>query len=384
MKKKLLCLTLAIFMICGTMPFAYAASIEEIEAADALYELGLFKGTGLNESGNPEYRLDGPLSRAEAVTMLVRLLGKSEEALNGTWTTPFTDLDEWVKPFVGYAYTNGLTAGTSATTYSGVQQATAAQYITFVLRALGYTSGIDFQYSNAWTFSDEIGLTQGQYNENTADFRRGDAVLISYNALNCKFKNSNQTLLDSIGGAQSKAIKFDKAYDSFGYYNIDGKIYTGDDLLGQLEIYVYNSEYYVPFNPTIYGKSEDDTRVDGSLVWVLALANSLFEITDHNNPYTSGGIRLDLRPYDTLGMTIAQEREYFDIDRYEASYTYSYRGKELSTPTDEDAVFEVDGVSFVRHNGGYYVDVNDFLDYFGFTKTISMETIDELDYLVVQ
>lgn len=384
MKKKLLCLTLAIFMICGTMPFAYAANAEEIEAADALYELGLFRGAGLDDSGNPEYRLDSPLSRAEAVTMLVRLLGKSEEALEGTWTTPFTDLDEWFKPFVGYAYTNGLTAGTSATTYSGVLPATAAQYITFVLRALGYTSGIDFQYSNAWTFSDEIGLTQGQYNESTTDFRRGDAVLISYNALNCKFKNSNQTLLDSLGGTQSKAIKFDKAYEAVGYYKVNGKIYTDDYFRSELNVYAYESKYYVAFNPTLYVKGDSDTRVEGAIVCILALANNLYEIRSEDNPYTSGEIMLDLRPYDTLGMTISQKKTYSDIDRYETSYTYSCRGKELSTPTDENAEFEVDGVSFVRHNGGYYVDVNDFLDYFGFNKSISMETIGGRDYLVVQ
>lgn len=384
MKRNLLCLTLAILMFCGTMPFAYAASTEEIEAADALYELGLFRGTGLDESGNPEYRLDSPLSRSEAVTMLIRLLDKTEEAINGIWSTPFTDVEVWAEPYVGYAYANGLTAGTSATTYSGVQPATAAQYITFVLRALGYTSGIDFEYSNAWVFSDKIGLTQGQYNENTTDFSRGDAVLISYNALNCKFKNSNQTLLDSLGGAQSKAVKFDKAYEAVDYYKIKGNIYTDDYFRSELNIYAYGPQYYVAFNPTLYFKRDSDTRIEGAVVCILALANNLYEIRSADNPYTSGEIMLDLRPYDTLGMTISQKKTYSNIDRYETSYTYSYRGKELSTPTDENAEFKVDGVSFVRHNGGCYVEVNDFLGYFGFNKTVSMETTDGHDYLVIQ
>ncbi|MBE6935640.1 MAG: hypothetical protein E7458_03970, partial [Ruminococcaceae bacterium] len=32
------------------------------------------------------------------------------EAETETWNTPFTDVDEWAKPYVGYAYANGLTA----------------------------------------------------------------------------------------------------------------------------------------------------------------------------------------------------------------------------------------------------------------------------------
>ena len=41
---------------------------------------------------------------------------------------------DWAKPFVGYAYANGLTAGTSATTFGGNDLISAAQYITFARR----------------------------------------------------------------------------------------------------------------------------------------------------------------------------------------------------------------------------------------------------------
>ena len=42
----------------------------------------------------------------------------------------FTDVADWAKPYVGYAYTNDLTAGTSATTYSGNNTVTASEYLT--------------------------------------------------------------------------------------------------------------------------------------------------------------------------------------------------------------------------------------------------------------
>lgn len=150
MKCKILCILLACVMLFSTMTTAFAASSEAAEAAESLHALGLFNGTGTNEDGAPNYDLDREPSRAEAVTMLVRLLGKEEEAKNGTWTTPFTDVADWAKPYVGYAYTNGLTSGTSATTFGGTATVTASQYLTFILRALGYQSGTDFQWDKAW------------------------------------------------------------------------------------------------------------------------------------------------------------------------------------------------------------------------------------------
>ena len=53
MKKRLSCIILTLVMIISLVPFAAAASDEATEAAEALYELGLFKGTGTNPDGTP-------------------------------------------------------------------------------------------------------------------------------------------------------------------------------------------------------------------------------------------------------------------------------------------------------------------------------------------
>jgi hypothetical protein len=55
---------------------AFAARTEPASAADKLHTLGLFQGTGSNADGTPNYDLARTPTRAEAVTMLVRLLGK--------------------------------------------------------------------------------------------------------------------------------------------------------------------------------------------------------------------------------------------------------------------------------------------------------------------
>ena len=198
MKKRLISLLLCLAMVLTLTVPAYAASDEATEAAQKLYELGLFNGTGKDSSGNPIFSLDLVPSRNQAVAMLVRLLGKAEEAENGQWTTPFTDVADWVKPYIGYAYANGLTNGTTATTYSGGRNTTALQYLTFILRALGYQSGVDFEYSKACEFADSIGLTNGQYTAQTANFKRSDVAKISYDALYVFKKGSTKTLGETL------------------------------------------------------------------------------------------------------------------------------------------------------------------------------------------
>ena len=184
---------------------AFASNITDPQqAADALHNLGLFNGTGTDSDGNPVYELERALTRNEAVTMLVTLLGKIDEAKQQEWKTPFSDVADWAKPAVGYAYQNGLTSGISATTYGGDQPITAAQYISFVLSALGYENGIDFQWDKSFELSNELGITDGDY-DNSSTFTRGDMVVISYNALGAKMKGQDVTLLQTLPLSQEPA-----------------------------------------------------------------------------------------------------------------------------------------------------------------------------------
>lgn len=174
---------------------AYAASNEAMDAADELHELGLFQGTGTNSDGTPNYDLDRPMDRAEGITMMVRILGAEDEAKAGEWDIPFTDVPDWAIPYVGYAYANEYTYGTSDTTFGAEDPISAAQYTTMVLRALGYSSSTDFYWEHPWALSDTIGLTDGRFSdENNQNFLREDAVIVSAQALDVKPKNSEQTL----------------------------------------------------------------------------------------------------------------------------------------------------------------------------------------------
>ena len=185
-------------MLVSVSVITNAATDEQKKSADVLYELGLFKGTGFDSKGNPIYELDRGATRHEAITMLVRLLGKEVEAQAIPWNTPFTDLADWAKPYVGYAYTNKLAGGTSKTTFSGNETVSATQYLTFVLRALGYEDEKDFQWDKAWVLSDSLGITSGKYNEKNNKVTRGDIVCISQKALATKLNGSDKTLIQKL------------------------------------------------------------------------------------------------------------------------------------------------------------------------------------------
>lgn len=193
--KRLLSLLLAALLLCASVPSAFAASEEAERTADILHALGLFQGTGTDAAGKPVYELDRVMKRTEGVTMLVRLLGKESEAKSSDWETAFTDVPDWAAPYTGCAFAYGLTKGTNAegTQFGSELDVNAAQYLTFVLRALGYRSEEDFAWDAPWALTDTLGITAGEYGPSTA-FTRGDAAVISLRALNAICADNSCTL----------------------------------------------------------------------------------------------------------------------------------------------------------------------------------------------
>ncbi len=196
MKKCMSLILTALLSLTMVLP-AFAWTDSQMEAAQRLHQLGLFHGTGTLEDGSPNFELDRAPSRAEAVTMLVRLLGKDSEAKNGSNPMPFTDVPDWATPYIAYAFANSYTKGISDTLFDPDTPVSPSQYLTLVLRALGYQSEVDFAWDSAWTLSDQLGITHGEYGADTP-FTRGDVAQISSAALDTTPRQSQQTLLELI------------------------------------------------------------------------------------------------------------------------------------------------------------------------------------------
>jgi hypothetical protein len=98
---------------------------------------------------------------------------------------------------VGYAFEKGLTNGSSATKF-GTGIASVKMYLTFVLRALGYSDAEGGEFT--WDKPEELARNAGILPESVHldNFLRADVVLISEAALSAKLKDSRDTLLDKL------------------------------------------------------------------------------------------------------------------------------------------------------------------------------------------
>lgn len=187
--KKAISLLLAVVLALSLAAPALAFNgAEATQCAYRLYEVGLFNGYGKDETGKPIFGLSDTATRAQGIAMFVRVLGKEEDAKRAAaFDLPFTDLPGWCRGYVGYAYLNNYTKGTSATTFSPEGTLTANQFLTFCLRSLGYADGKDFSYKDPTELAEKLGIIKrDEWLDPTAQIKRGDMVLMAYNTLKVK------------------------------------------------------------------------------------------------------------------------------------------------------------------------------------------------------
>ena len=128
-----ICLFAAMQLLVSPAPAAETEDETLWETQDAafLQALGVLRGTGNG------LELDKELTRAQAATLCVRLLGGEADALADPRTMPFTDVPPWAQPYVGWLYEQGITNGTSDTTYTPNRPVTHREFCLFLTRALG-------------------------------------------------------------------------------------------------------------------------------------------------------------------------------------------------------------------------------------------------------
>ncbi len=242
--KRIISLTICVILLFSLFPAqALAASStlsRESELAADLKSLGIFKGVS-----ETDFALDRAPTRTEALVMLIRVLGKEADALNKGGRHPFLDVPTWADSYVGYAYENKLTNGISATKFGGGESASASMYLTFVLRALGYsdTAG-DFTWDNPFTLARQTGIMNG--NPDILNFLRGDVVLVSYAALEAEVKGTKKTLaMKLIEAGVFSAAAYNTFYNVSEFENEGApKDYTSEEIYNRCSPAVFYVENY--------------------------------------------------------------------------------------------------------------------------------------------
>lgn len=189
--KKVLALVVAVAMIASMGLVASAASYSDVAAnasyADAvnlLSNLGIIKGY---EDGT--FKPENTVTRAEAATMIVRMLALDDEVEAGE--TNFTDVaaDNWASGYVNVAYANGIINGMGDGTFNPNGEVTYGQIVKMIVCALGYEPvalanggylGGGYLYAGS---SQVTGFTKGVSGTANAAASRATVARLIYNAL---------------------------------------------------------------------------------------------------------------------------------------------------------------------------------------------------------
>lgn len=174
------------------MPKEPANPFTDVYESDYYYDAVLWavENGVTNGTSSVTFSPDANVSRAQMVTFLWRTHGSPK----ATGTNPFTDVStsDYYYDAVLWAVTNGVTNGTSATTFSPDMDVTRAQAVTFQWRAAGSTvmSGTSFDdvaadayYANAVTWAVANGITSGTGGNNFGPVQivsRAQAVTFLY------------------------------------------------------------------------------------------------------------------------------------------------------------------------------------------------------------
>lgn len=189
----------AVLGVEGFYTVSSGAGLDYNALADALKQMGLFQGTGTAYGSG--YDLEQAPTRIVGLVMFLRLIGEEGAALSSTAANPFADTPAWCDRYVAYAYEKGYTKGNNVSAggqrYFGPDaQLSAGEYMTFLLRALGYSdSGAspDFSWANAVGKSVEFGVLNAaeQAKLTGSPFLRAQVAYLSYFALSAPLKDGS-------------------------------------------------------------------------------------------------------------------------------------------------------------------------------------------------
>lgn len=182
----------AVIHLSGLYRIAPSLETDYNALADALREMGLFMGS--NTPYGSSYDLEEAPTRIQGLIIFLRLLGEEEAALSYTDTSvTFVDVSNWARPYVAYAYDKGYTGGQKVgengeITFGQNDIMTPRDFLTFLLRAMKYQEGVNFNWKTAVIDAENLGLlTSGEVKLLTEKpFLRSQVVYLSYFMLNAK------------------------------------------------------------------------------------------------------------------------------------------------------------------------------------------------------
>lgn len=198
MKTKLI----LIMMIMSLLMFplmSHAAAVSTEEKAVVLNKLTILQGNGV------DFNLGGQLKRSEAVTFIVRIMGKEayvKANLDKYSTTTFNDVKakDWFTPYVAYCVEQHILNGFPDGGFHPEESISEKAFLKIVLGSLGYVDEKDFVWDTIYESSLNLGLVSDiKYKtkvEDNTHYLRSEVMNVLYGTLTNSVKGLKKSIID--------------------------------------------------------------------------------------------------------------------------------------------------------------------------------------------
>jgi hypothetical protein len=156
----------------NTSPYSVINISKDI--MNLLLEINLFH----NNQAETDFR--HPLTRLDALAIIIQLLGKDETVNSYIGENPFKDIAKSEEHIVAYAVSQGIAYGVTDSIFEPNRIITYQEFTAFLLRALGYNEkSKDFTYPTVFNKALSIGL----YAPNEYVFFKDNSNYVFYGAI---------------------------------------------------------------------------------------------------------------------------------------------------------------------------------------------------------
>lgn len=196
--KKFLAMVLVLSMTLSVSAFAfYDVYDENLEVSIA----ALSSMNVVNGYSDGTFLPDNNLTRAEFAKLIVLLAGKESSLASASYKSEFSDVTNthWAVSYVNLAYSLGYVEGDGNGLYSPDRNVTVAEAISVIIRMLGYETGdIGYQWPEDYMiFAYDIGLLDGIDKDYDEYITREEAVNMFNKLLNLDTK-TGQSYISTI------------------------------------------------------------------------------------------------------------------------------------------------------------------------------------------
>ncbi|MBQ3022657.1 MAG: S-layer homology domain-containing protein [Clostridia bacterium] len=212
MKTKITAIFIIIMLLLQTVSFAAFTDVDKTSdvgsAITQLVNLGVLSGYP-----DGSFVPDGLLTRAQFAKIAVCMLGAEKEALSLSGNNVFSDVgaNHWASGYINCIAQKGIINGYPDGSFGAEDTITYAQALTILVRLLGY-DGKDVNYNWPDGYikkAQSLGITKGMIFDTYENVTRGNAAYIIYNTLFADKKEGSSINLLSSSSVEDVVIYAD-------------------------------------------------------------------------------------------------------------------------------------------------------------------------------